>query len=1362
MTAAVVEEDRSGRYAAYATVRQQARRVFAVVCAPAVVVVCVLGVCSSAVAARAHGFSFVFGGSGSGAGELSLARPVAVGESGGSGVAVDDVTGDVFVADTGNRRVDEFEPVGSVAAPTGYSFVRAWGWGVASGAEEFQVCVSSCRVGSLGSAPGEFEEPAYVAVDNDASSPSVGDVYVGDTGDQLVSKFTSAGVLVSSWGNNGENAAHQRVEPDGQLNGSPTELFDAGIITSPMDGVAVDGSGDLWVLVNADSKLFSFDQAGGSLSACAHKVFGPSMGGLGAAGAGVLYALGSGEVYRLTGCTNEGMVAAPHGLSVHGLAVDVFDGDLYVDAGGLFVEDIPARCVPSSFGCPVTQVFGEEQLSEASGVGVDPGSGMVYVANAKTDQIVGFGLTLEATVAAADGVVAHGAVLHGAVNPVGAELTRCQFEVGDTTSQLESGELSVEYGSSVPCEETLGSIGKGNAPVEVHASVAGLDGGKTYHFRLHATSANGSVFSEDQHFQTSPTAKIIGVSTSELTGSSGLLKGRVNPEGMLAHYHFQYGPCDSVAVCPQAPYTESSPEGTIPAGNSTVEVSQHVEGLSPGTTYHYQIVVEDTNGVATPSPEGTFVYEPSSPECHGQSSVLPDCRAYEMVTPPVKNAALIANGAFMTPPAVAENGSRVLMSSIQCFNSAPSCLGVRESEGQVYSFERTAPGWVTIPLAPASPYSTQLGYDADTDMVLYALAAPAPGLEEFYAREPDGSLDPIGPLGEHPGIAVGDVLRENVDMTADFSRVVYEAGLWPSLELGRKVGKNIFEYSGRKDTAPVLVDVTGPVGSTSLLGSCGAKIGRDGGLSFDGRTVYVTVNACSTGVTVPADEVFARIEGAHGMETVLVSGPGPESVCDVACRAQPTGGAKFEGASEDGSRAVFTSTQQLTDSASEDKRSGDDAAEGGCSNTSVSASGCNLYEFECPDHCESLSARRLIDLSAGDSSGVGPQVQGVMAISPNGSDAYYVAHGVLSDTPNQDGQLPVVGANNLYVSSDEGHTEFIATLAPTDALQWDNLGERVANVSPDGRFLVFTSHRGLTRDATGGEGPAQVYRYDLQDKELTRVSIGEQGFDDNGNAAIAGARIVEAFLGVSTDGPHRSDPSMSDDGQHVFFQSPTGLTSTALNDHPVTGNPNVLAENVYEWAADGAHYGEGTEATPPCDQQGGCISLISDGRDVNEGTGSRGENNTSAVELLGVDATGENVFFWTADQLVAADTDTQVDLYDARVNGGFPTPPPPPACEDGETLTGGTCRGQGSTSSVFTAPASVSFSGPPNTNTVITVGTKPNGKSAPVRLTRAQKLKQALAACHKERSRSSRSACEKKARKRYGKVKRAASGRHGR
>lgn len=85
---------------------------------------------------------------------------------------------------------------------------------------------------------------------------------------------------------------------------------------------------------------------------------------------------------------------------------------------------------------------------------------------------------------------------------------------------------------------------------------------------------------------------------------------------------------------------------------------------------------------------------------------------------------------------------------------------------------------------------------------------------------------------------------------------------------------------------------------------------------------------------------------------------------------------------------------------------------------------------------------------------------------------------------------------------------------------------------------MFTSTRALTADAS--QGPAQVYRYDAQTEETARISVGQGGYNDNGNAGKDGAdaSIVtadESF--VLGDGPAHANPTMSNDGSYVFFQS---------------------------------------------------------------------------------------------------------------------------------------------------------------------------------------------------------------------------------
>lgn len=133
-------------------------------------------------------------------------------------------------------------------------------------------------------------------------------------------------------------------------------------------------------------------------------------------------------------------------------------------------------------------------------------------------------------------------------------------------------------------------------------------------------------------------------------------------------------------------------------------------------------------------------------------------RAFELVTPAQKNAAQIGHTSLGgLPTVIAGDGSRMIASSIQCFDESQSCTADRASKGPPYEFNRTESGWLATPLAPpADTYgaSTVWGYDADSGLVLdSAPLFPSPRQpdrfdDEFYARQPDGAFEGVGPLTE--------------------------------------------------------------------------------------------------------------------------------------------------------------------------------------------------------------------------------------------------------------------------------------------------------------------------------------------------------------------------------------------------------------------------------------------------------------------------------------------------------------------------------------------------------------------------------------------------------------------------------------
>ncbi|MGA9286252.1 MAG: hypothetical protein WBV85_12510 [Solirubrobacteraceae bacterium] len=1178
-------------------------------------------------------------------------------------VAVDNSTGpaagDVYVADAGNHRVDQFDAEGN--------FIRAWGWGVADGLAKFETCTLICEQGIAGSGPGQFGAlgagPISIAVDG-SSGLSAGDVYVGDY--KTVQKFTSTGELVSSWGDS-------TPSPNGQLAGTNTE-------NGPFGGdarVATDPAGNLWVQ-GGGGKVFEFDQSGAFIQSWISTLQeGPIAVD---SNENVYYVQGIPIVEKFSASGSEIGEVVQDSEALAGIAVDQATGELYVDEGGeqrlegKSIQRFDSPCEPSH--CNLGETFGTGHLAGGAGLAVDSASDVVYVADAAANQIQVYSPVIDVLTYPPSNVTATSATLNGAVNPDGSLVSDCHFEYGPTEA----------YGQSTPCVE---SVGSGATAVPVHADISGLQGGTTYHFRLVASNGKASnVDGPDEPLPTLPVPVVDSASAANLTATSVDLTAEINPDGLDATYHFEWG--TTTAYGHRVPLLESEDE-TTGTGTTDVAISTHVTGLEEDETYHWRIVAHNQNGTTITS-DHVFVYDTNG-------GGLPDNRAYEMVSPPSKNAALIGSTVFAAKTDIAENGSRVIATSIQCFANSESCTAERQNEGEPFAFTRTAGGWTTSAMAPPATQFQADSYwtgSAETGDALFTMPV-APGKEDdWYVRSTDGTLSHVGPTSQPslgllgPG-AFGDTSRSG---TADFSHVVWASTppVWPSLDETKGL-MSLYEYVGVDSQAPILVGVGGGAGSTDLISECGTQLGGDassvntpGSMSRDGSVVFFTARAClnsgsgaNKGVPVPANELYARIDQAL---TVPISQRSSTECTSTECENSPPSGAQFQGASTDGSTVFFTSTQQLTDSASQDTNEAERTAEGVHCKVTVGLNGCNLYEYD----FSAPAGHNLIAISAGDTSGSGPRVQGVVAISADGSHIYFVARGVLTAQPNGQGQVALNGDNNLYVferdaAYPKGRLTFVAALPASDASPgietasgiqpplWSE-GVESANTTPKGRFLVFGSHGVLTPDDTRTDGGQQLFRYDAQTGSLVRISIGNDGFDDDGNGGFGAASIVSPWYPTSA---LRTDPTMSHDGSYVFFQSPIALTPRALNDLPVGTNQEsapVYARNVYEY-------------------HDGHVYLISDGRD----TGLVGNESTS--RLLGSDATGANVFFTTSDPLVSTDTDTQLDYYDARMcSAGDPcvSSPPPPL----QPCLGEACHGTPAASSPFSAPVSATFSGAGN------------------------------------------------------------------
>ena len=96
-----------------------------------------------------------------------------------------DQSGNVYVPEAGNYRVQKFDSNGN--------FLRMWGWGVTDGSANFQICTSGCQTGQSGSGVGQFTFSQSVAVSKE------GLVFVGDETNGIVQTFDTDGNFIRSW-----------------------------------------------------------------------------------------------------------------------------------------------------------------------------------------------------------------------------------------------------------------------------------------------------------------------------------------------------------------------------------------------------------------------------------------------------------------------------------------------------------------------------------------------------------------------------------------------------------------------------------------------------------------------------------------------------------------------------------------------------------------------------------------------------------------------------------------------------------------------------------------------------------------------------------------------------------------------------------------------------------------------------------------------------------------------------------------------------------------------------------------------------------------------------------------------------------
>ena len=183
-------------------------------------------------------------------------------------------------------------------------------------------------------------------------------------------------------------------------------------------------------------------------------------------------------------------------------------------------------------------------------------------------------------------------------------------------------------------------------------------------------------------------------------------------------------------------------------------------------------------------------------------------------------------------------------------------------------------------------------------------------------------------------------------------------------------------------------------------------------------------------------------------------------------------------------------------------------------------------------------------------------------------------------------------------------------------------------MTPDGRYLTFMSAARLTEydnrragdlDCLLGTSCFEVYEYDLTSHSLHCASCNPSGQRPIGSSTLS---LINPTPGV----PFEQPENLPAEGEgRLFFESKDTLL-------PADTNGSVT--DVYEWTPDGVG---------GCGRAQGCLALISSGHSPDESN------------FITATPNGENAFFITREQLVSQDQDDLLDVYDARVGGGFET-----------------------------------------------------------------------------------------------------------
>ncbi|MET0559623.1 MAG: fibronectin type III domain-containing protein [Solirubrobacterales bacterium] len=807
--------------------------------------------------------------------------------------------------------------------------------------------------------------------------------------------------------------------------------------------------------------------------------------------------------------------------------------------------------------------------------------------------------------------------------------------------------LTAAYGNTTPAPPgNAAPVGTGKIAVPP-VSISGLeDDAATYHYRVVVTNSNGISFSDDRTFRTAAPPLVSNLNTRNVQATSAELTGEINPRAGQTTYRFEYGP--------SATYGNSVPipAGDAGSGDSAQPVSAQVEGLVPGLTYHFRLVATNPFGT-TASPDQTFgFYPPACPNAQlrqeTRSNDLPDCRAYELVTPSFAQGTSImplagpTSGLATNPPRLAYGG---------VFGLFPEYTGEPTNAlSDLYVSTRTDNGWtqryigLTVRQAPfmgGPPGAIQVSPNQGSNPSWGQRGTQAtPNLDRIinYNWGYPGNVTLHAPPSNAPylwDVASGSLLERwpsNLKevtggegfigfprASADFSHFVFSSNVVFAEGGEASPGEFILRvYPEIEDIWPreYVYDnnlETGTVVLASRKADGTPFEGRAFDISEDGSRILMTDEATlpgkegrSSGKTTPLE--FKETIGDSQITGPLYLRVNGTTTYEIA----PEHMLEYAGSTADGATVYLTSEEQLTADDHDSSRDlyvwresdpstltlvsiGDHGNSGdtdACAPNEGWTSACSI-------------SRIALERAGFDTFGTGKN--GADGSYGNGISDNYLASktgDIYFESPEQlVGQKGKLNERNLYLYRG-GALRYVTTMKP-------KLGIDRIQVTPDGNYMAFSTGSSITDYDAGGKW--QMYLYGAQSGQLVCASCRPD--NQPPVSAVAGS-------------------------QNGLFLTYDGRVFYSTNDALVPRDTNQV-QDVYEY----------TEGKP---------QLITTGSGAGQEAYLGGLN---APGLVNVSANGTDVYFATTDTLVTQDHNgSSMKIYDARTGGGFPAEREEPSC----------------------------------------------------------------------------------------------------